>query len=242
MPLQFSIFDKYPELAYGISEKSDGSMRLLTDDSLYRPTLRHRKKYFAKINVCLDQIVQGWLIHGNNVELITKKQTGKIIPDADALITAAKNILLAVTNADCFPIYFFDPQKKAAGIAHAGWRGVVKNIAGKTVRSFTKKFKTNKSDILVAIGPGIRECHFEIKKDNVHFYEKYPEHVVKRNDQVFINLAGIIKKQLIAAGVKEKNIEDSRLCTYCLKDKYFSYRRDKPEIIEAMIAYIGLRI
>ena len=26
----------------------------------------------------------------------------------------------------------------------------------------------------------------------------------------------------------------------CLKEKYFSYRRDKPKTLEAMIAYIGL--
>ena len=57
----------------------------------------------------------------------------------------------------------------------------------------------------------------------------------------FINLSGVIRAQLLELNILDKNIIISRECTYCLTHKYFSYRRDKPEEVEAMLAYISLR-
>lgn len=241
MSLKFSTFEDYPALVYGISEKSDGSMRLLTDERVLGPIYKNRRKYFSKLSIPLSKIVQGWLVHGHNIHITSDSESGNIIPETDALITDSPNIFLAVTNADCFPVYFFDPEHKAVGIAHAGWKGVVENIVGKTVRRLKKNFKSNEKKILAGIGPGIRECHFEILKENLKYYKNYPEYVIKKDKKVFINLAGIIRKRLLKEGVRKENLEDCNLCTHCLKNKYFSYRRDKPEIIEAMIAYIGLK-
>ncbi|MHB8904461.1 MAG: laccase domain-containing protein, partial [Patescibacteria group bacterium] len=55
------------------------------------------------------------------------------------------------------------------------------------------------------------------------------------------NLSRAVKDQLIKLGVQGDNISISPECTYCLTDKYFSFRRDNPKEIEAMIAYIGLK-
>lgn len=241
MQLEFTHFSKHPELVYGFSEKKDGSMRLGDNEKIFQQNRKRREKYFAKFGTTLSQIAQANLVHGDNIAKIGQDQAGKIIPETDGLITNTPNIFLALTGADCFPVYFYDPRSKVVGLVHVGWKGAVRNIVGQSVKSLIKNFDIKASDLLVGIGSGIRECHFEIKEENLHFYKDYSDQVVRRNDQIFIDLAGIIKQQLLETGTKKKNIEDSELCTYCLKNKYFSYRRDKPEIIEAMIAHIGMK-
>lgn len=49
----------------------------------------------------------------------------------DAVITKSSEFVLAVQGADCPAIFFFDPVSRVIGLAHAGWkplvRGVIKN-------------------------------------------------------------------------------------------------------------------
>jgi copper oxidase (laccase) domain-containing protein len=100
MALTFSIFDKHPELIYGFSEKSDGSMRLPTDDKIVGPIYENRLKYFSQYKIPLNRITQGRLIHGSHVEIVDENQAGKIIPQTDSLITKSANIFLATSHAD----------------------------------------------------------------------------------------------------------------------------------------------
>ncbi len=95
-------------------------------------------------------------------------------------------------------------------------------------------------DILAGIGPGIRACHFEIKPDVLEEFNDYPLHINFVGQKIFVDLPAIITSQLTAAGVLKQNIADSGHCTYCQKDKYFSFRRDHPKKVRAMVAYIGL--
>src|SRR3989338_7382185 len=105
---------------------------------------------------------------------------------------------------------------------------VHKNI----IRTMVKNCGAKADKILVGIGPGIQSCHFEIKK--------YPFSIIKKEGGIFIDLSEIIFQQLKKSGLLLNHIEKSEECTHCLKEKYFSYRRDKPKTLEAMIAYIGL--
>jgi YfiH family protein len=138
--------------------------------------------------------------------------------------------------ADCFPVYFFDPVSNTVGLAHSGWRGTVGNIAGEMVKAIAAK----SADVIAGIGPGIQVCHFEIKDDILSEFVKYPEAIINSEGKFFVDLPKIISRQLIEAGLKSQNIESSGECTFCLKEKYFSFRRDKPKNVEAMVAYIGL--
>lgn len=56
-----------------------------------------------------------------------------------------------------------------------------------------------------------------------------------------IHMVGIIIRQLREKSIKQENINATDECTFDLNEKYFSYRRDKPETIEAMVAYIGIK-
>ena len=57
----------------------------------------------------------------------------------DGLYTSDKNILLTLVFADCVPILFYAPKQGFVGVAHAGWKGTVGEIALKDDQSITKR-------------------------------------------------------------------------------------------------------
>lgn len=220
-----------------MSEKKDGSMRLFQDGALEKKYLNNRRKYFQKISIEYENVISAQLANGTKAVVI-KKSKKKIIPRVDALITREKEIYLSITVADCLPVLFYDFQAKIIGLAHAGWRGIAGEIIQKTIEKMVSA-GGNPQNMAVAIGPGINQCHFEIKKDVLAKFKKYKEFAEKRNNKYWLDLRGIVQKQLRASGIREKNIENKNECTFCKKEKYFSYRRDGSENISLLAAVIG---
>ncbi|MFA6161054.1 MAG: peptidoglycan editing factor PgeF [Patescibacteria group bacterium] len=225
---------------FSITSKQDGQMKLY-GDGRDEAALINRKKFFEKIGLDAEKSIAANLVHGTNVVKVGLEDAGLLISDADALITNSPDVILTVTVADCVPIFFFDPINKAVGIAHAGWRGVVGNIATNVIKAMSENFGTKPVDLAVSVGPHIQKCHFEVQNDVASEFVQYPESVVKKDGKMFVGLQSAIKHQLTSIGVKSENVHESDDCTYCLPDKYFSYRRDKPELLLAMMAYIGIK-
>jgi len=234
----FEVFKNYSNLIIGFSEKKDGPMK---------NSVQNRKKFFNKLKIDKELIVRADLVHKNKVKIIPKKGAGRLIEKTDGLITKEKNIFLTITTADCLPIFIYDPKKEIIGLIHGGWRSLAGNILKEAINKIINNFKSNPAHILIGIGPGISQCHFEIKFeaekdplqklcDRIIFAQGV---VLKRDNKIFLDLKELARLQLIELGIKEENIEISSECTFCLKDKYFSYRRDKPEQIKTMLAIIG---
>ena len=224
-------------IKWGLSEKADGAMNIrlpILDDEC----LQHRKVYFDKLRIGINNVVSTNLIHETNIMVAGEKDSGQIILNTDGLITDKKNIFLTVTVGDCVPIYFFDEKKKVIGLAHAGWRGIVKNIASSLINKMASEFGSCPADISVCIGQHLQKYHFEIKDDIVSQFDS--DYVLKENGIITVDLLSMLKQQLLSLGVKSENISSSDECTFCNKEKYFSYRRDKPEKVQSMIAYIGI--
>jgi YfiH family protein len=224
-------------IKWGLSEKADGAMNIRLP-ILDKQCLQNRSKYFDKLGININNVVSTNLIHGTNIVVVDEKDKGKIILNTDGLITAKQNIFLTVTVADCAPIYFFDEKKNIVGLAHAGWRGIVKNISKSLIEKMTSEFGSNPTDISVHIGPHLQKCHFEIKDDIVSEFDN--DFILKEDGVIKVDLLSMLKQQLLSLGVKSENISSSDECTYCNRDKYFSYRRDKPNKVQSMIAYIGM--
>jgi len=187
-------------------------------------------------------LVKPIFVHGDNVVVIDKKVTGYIeIPDCDGLVTNISNVGLCTTHGDCLCIFAYDKNRKVIGIAHAGWKGTKLGIALKLVKTMSEAFKSDPSDILVYISPGIDKCHFEVTKevrDEFVDYIPWSINYINQTDDIHyvIDLKGINEKYLKDFGIT--NIEISNECTYCLKDKYWSYRRSGD--MNRMIGYIEL--
>jgi len=179
----------------------------------------------------------------DNLEL-TEKTTGLAVAvnkkssiPADGLITNIRFIPLMVMAADCNLILMADIKKRVIGAVHAGWKGVIKKIEVKAVNIFKSKYKSDLKDMLIFIGPSIRECCFKVTDETFNiFFNKYKDNLPAKKqkkgvdgiDYYFIDLVKIIKQNLISSGISKKNIYDLGLCTFCNEDNlFFSYRKEK---------------
>lgn len=231
---------QFANLIWGVSEKKDGQM-ILGKSNINDEAFLNRQKFFSQLGISVQNIVSAGLAHGNKVAVVKERDKGQIIPGIDGLITKEKNLFLTITIADCLPIYFYDYKKMIIGLAHAGWKGIRQNICQTMVSKMVSEFQTKPEDLIIYIGPHIQKCHFAVRDDVANQFKIYPEFIIKKDDYTTIDLLGIVRRQLRELGVDEKNISAADDCTYCQKEKYFSYRRDKPKTLEAIIAYIGRR-
>lgn len=228
----------FPNLIHKLSTKTDSSMKI-EHDSIDPKILENRKNFFLKNTINPENVLSAQIVHGIKIALVTSENKWQIIPEVDGLITNETDLVLSVTIADCVPIYFYDDVKKVIWIAHAWWRWIVNGITKSMIDKFVSDYDSNHKDIYVYIGPHIQKCHFEVKDDIISKFDK--EFIIKENWVIKVDLLSMIKKQFLSLWLSKYNITSSIECTYCESDKYFSYRRDKPEKVEAMIGVIGMR-
>jgi len=226
-------------IEFGVSNRADGNMLVAIGDELFPLGQENRRRFLNRQGI--ERAVVCRLAHGTEVKVVTAADTGTVVWGIDALITREPDLFLALTVADCFPVYFWNEESGVVAIAHAGWRGVAGGVVSATVAALSSTFAVAPDDLSAAIGPGVRSCHFVVHHDVASRFANYPSFIVEREDETYIDLPGIILAQLGAAGVPEASIRDSGECTYCLPDRYFSHRRDHTEPIEAMLAHIGVR-
>lgn len=192
---------------------------------------RNRREALKNSGVDFRRLVCAGQIHGSRILCVDPRHSGKgalslrnRLEGVDGFITRERELPLAIFTADCLAIFLFDPRSKAVGILHAGWRGTRAGIAAKAVRMMRQRFRSRAEDLLVGFGPAIRECCYEVGEG---FRKLFPYGLIKHNKKYHLDLIACNRSQLVKAGVKEKNIFDSRLCTGCKKRIFFSFRREK---------------
>jgi purine-nucleoside/S-methyl-5'-thioadenosine phosphorylase / adenosine deaminase len=174
----------------------------------------------------------------------------------DGMVTDTPGLLLAVQTADCLPIIVADRKRRAVGVFHTGWRGTVKRIVEKGVGEMRKHFGSDPRDLVVAIGPGIQGCCYEVGeevrtrfeaqfaytgslfrevKESDPVREKYPLLFLTARApghsewpvKLFLDLVEANRRQLLDAGVLAKNIDAMGPCTACHTELLFSFRGEK---------------
>ena len=172
------------------------------------------------------------------IYLPVQKHTGKVIvleyelgpQTADAVVTNRKGIAIGVQVADCVPVLLYDIKHKVIGAVHAGWRGTAEGITGRTIAVFCDRFNASPENILVAIGPSIKGCCYEVGDEVMEAVAKASgtrDYAVSRDNKNYMDLAAANRQQAMAAGVPYGNIWMSEDCTHCRPDKYYSYRFSK---------------
>lgn len=109
-------------------------------------------------------------------------------PDAqlrgDAFITATPGVTVAVASADCLPVLVADPENHVVAAIHAGWRGTLKRIVEKTIGEMRKSFGSNPAKLLVALGPSIHACCYEVGPEVIEEFRSQFSY----SDELFENL------------------------------------------------------
>ncbi|MDP4270636.1 MAG: peptidoglycan editing factor PgeF [Bacteroidota bacterium] len=159
--------------------------------------------------------------------LLNEIQQMQLLNGVDALITNQSGICIGVTTADCVPVLIYDPVKKVAGVAHAGWRGTVARIAGKTVSLMSERFGCNPQDLIAAIGPSIGPDAFEVGADVADEFRRngFAQTILSCNHKPHIDLWQANQQDLLEAGVQPQHIEIAGICTFTEHERFFSARR-----------------
>lgn len=194
------------------------------------------KEWYAEIGLNVMEIIKIQQVHGNNVKIIGKNNEHCKF---DSVITNQKNKILRIVTADCLPVFIFDKNNGVIGLIHAGWRGMENKIIEKTISKMKSEFEIDVESILVAVGPFIRKCCYEVGLDVAEkFNNKFS--TKNKNSKYMLDLSKIVREQLSDMGFSKNNIWISEDCTYCSNEMFFSARRGK-ENFNRNIHILGLR-
>jgi YfiH family protein len=187
-------------------------------------------------------------IHSNKVVEISTPISIDNRPQADAMVSNTKGILIGVLTADCAPILFMDEETSIVGAAHAGWRGAVSGIIENTIKAMVVK-GARLSAIKAVIGPCIAMASYEVSLDfkfpilakDQSFHKFFIES--PKPDKIMFDLPGFCLEILRRSGID--HIDATHHDTCALEDQFFSYRRGilrgEPDY-GRLISVIGLRM
>ncbi|UCH81174.1 MAG: peptidoglycan editing factor PgeF [Nitrospiraceae bacterium] len=198
-------------------------------------TSRHFCKSHASIKEALlnesgcdkDKVYLPVQKHTNNVHVLDLHFNPVV---ADAVITKRTDVLIGVIVADCVPVLIYDRARKVIGAVHAGWRGTADGILPHALLKMNNLFNSRPDNVLVAIGPSIGKCSYEVNtdvKDAVENKTGKGNYYEMRGDKFMMDLAEANRIQALNSGVSELNIWKSDECTFCNPDKFYSYRYAK---------------
>ena len=223
----------------GVSKKPYYSLNLAFHVGDDAEAVRDNRQIFAhSLLLNAKDIVSPKQVHGTTVMRVGAEHRGlgakdyeSAIDDVDALITNEANVPLLLCFADCAPILIVDPKNRAVGAAHAGWKGTAGKIAEKTILAMKEAFGTNAEDCLAGIGPSISKEAYEIGEDVAKvFRENFSDSdkfLSAEDGKYHLDLWEANREILLAAGVRAKNIDVAKACTYGENSWYFSYRAEK---------------
>ncbi|MDF2539745.1 MAG: hypothetical protein K0S76_2766 [Herbinix sp.] len=226
----------------GVSSGIFATMNLGSDSSPDQDDLSNIEENYRRISESIGFDVHSLVIskqvHKTNIKLVDEKDRGKglSIPrdydEIDGLITNTPGVTLVTKYADCVPLFFADPIKKAIGLTHSGWRGTVQKIGKITVQEMQRIFGSNPEDIITVIGPSIcSDCYEvgeEVAKEFVNAFSLSGVNEIIRkndNDKYQLNLWAANHAVFLEAGLKPEKIHVSGVCTSCHSDLLFSHRK-----------------
>lgn len=103
----------------------------------------NRKKFVQALGAGKMRVVALRQVHSDIVHRVDASALSlKEAPQADALVTRERGVLLAVQVADCIPILLADTKNRAVAAIHSGWRGTLRRIVEKTIGRMQMDFGT----------------------------------------------------------------------------------------------------
>jgi polyphenol oxidase len=168
-------------------------------------------------------------LHGDRVLVHNASWEGWLrCGDADGHFALDRGIGMAVSIADCVPV-FMAHSSGAVALLHSGWRGTAGRIVERAIDMFEARGIPS-TELLVHLGPSICGNCYEVSSD---VYER----VTGRAADVptTVDLRAVIADHARLRGVRRISITSS--CTRCNNDRFFSHRAgDAGRQVGVMIA------
>ncbi|CAN5477278.1 peptidoglycan editing factor PgeF [soil metagenome] len=217
----------------GVSPFPKGDLNLAGFDEDTTENIMENRRRFLNVFGSEPRLATAWQVHGDTIKTVaTVDDIGNSEDRADSLVSSLPGVLVGVKTADCVPVLIGDPATGAFAAVHAGWRGTVQSIVGKTVARMAEVYLSKTKDLIAAIGPAATCENYEIGEDVISAFadnfegsEKY--FVPTREGHARVDLHAANRDQLITAGIPAKNISVAPFCTMDRPDLFFSYRLEK---------------
>lgn len=193
------------------------------------------------------EVVEVWQVHGAGVHRVlagTASHAGEHDTRADAIVSDDPGRLLAVRVADCAPVLLASGDGRWVAAVHAGWRGAVAGIAGKTVAELRGLGATGLSAV---VGPCIGPGAFEVGGDVAEAFAErvgwsgFVRPIEGRTGKWWCDLGGALRRELEESGVERVEVLGRCTVTDRFGDGsavFFSHRRDGG-LTGRMIGIIG---
>lgn len=221
----------------GVSEGCYESLNLAFREDKRENVIENYNRICTAIGTDSHNTVWTRQVHTDTVLRVYEADRGKGLfaprreEGYDAVITDCKDVVLTGFSADCVLIFYYDKINGAVGIAHSGWRGTVSEIGAKTVKAMEREFGTNAGELVCCIAPAIGACCFQVDKpvvdefiSNIPWSGVFIKTDAENDGKFYIDLHSINEQILVNAGVDRDNIENSRFCTKCHPELFYSHR------------------
>jgi len=162
-----------------------------------------------------------------------RRATGlTLAPECDGHVTSEPGVLLAVSAADCVPIFIVDPAARTVGALHAGWRGVAAGVLERGLAALATQ--AARTAVRVHLGPAICGSCYEVGPEVFEAVGLAPP-----ERPAPIDLRGVLARRAIEHGVGREHVTISEHCTLCTSSGLFSHRGgDRGR----QVGYLGIRV
>ena len=178
-------------------------------------------------------VVHSKQVHGKQILIHDSPHEGVCLgPEADGHVSAVPGVLMAITVADCVPVFLVDPHRRVVGLVHAGWRGTAAGILEAGVSLMASQSRAEPGNLLVHLGPAICGSCYEVGPE-VHAALGLDE----PRTPTPLDLRGLLAEKALDLGVMGANITRSSFCTLCGASPFFSHRGGATE---RQIGFLGI--
>ena len=221
-------------LVAGITDRSAGSLGLATPDPT-ATVMQRLRSFRVLMRPRFTALQMAHQVHGCEALWHERIAPGwHVRDDADGHATSQAGLLLAVTVADCVPVYLATRDGRAIALLHAGWRGVQGGMLQAGLKVLTARSGAAPADIVMHCGVAICGACYEVGEEVARAVLGTQARAGKQH----LDLRAALARQAAALGVTEVSV--SRLCPRCDNDRFFSHRANGDG--GRQIAYLGIPI
>ena len=232
----FEILQKHHAIVHAVTSRC-GNAKNAFFSMRSQPNLeiaiQNRTKICEILGISAQYLALPSQVHGNGIDQVIQKsiQKGKFanhrFEEVDGLVTNLIQVPLMAQSADCPLIGIYDPVQNAIGIAHAGWRGTVSEMAICLVKKMQDCFQSKAFDLKAVLSPAIGPCCYVVGEEVIEKAKDKPwaeKCFLQKQNSCFFDLWTANEQQLVLAGILPENIESAHICTKCNHERFFSYR------------------
>ena len=201
------------------------------------PEAARRRWRILRERLGADRVVHAQQVHGAHVR-VHHSNGGEVedpylVDACDGHATDMPGVVLAVTTADCVPVFIVDPERRAVAAVHAGWRGVACGVLERALDQMASSFASRPEALHVHLGPAICGTCYEVGPE---VFGALGQPVPKRPTP--IDLRNVLGQRAVGAGVPNDAVTVSAHCTVCTASGLFSHRSGHGE---RQVGFIGVR-